>query len=83
MNRVRVKAKEAAVIRLAIDSLNQKALSGLMNKSRRRDGETVKLINKFNSIRNLILDMDEIEIATRSGGLYQHNRRAVIGVCAF
>jgi hypothetical protein len=30
--------------------VNQKALRGLMSKSRRRDGETVKLIYKFNSI---------------------------------
>jgi hypothetical protein len=50
VNHVRAKAKEAAVIRLAIDNVNQKALRGLMSKSRRRDGETVKLIDKFNSI---------------------------------
>jgi hypothetical protein len=30
--------------------VNQKALREFMNKSRRRDGEAVKLINKFNSI---------------------------------
>jgi hypothetical protein len=65
-NQVRVKAEEAAVIRLAIDNMYQKALKGLMSKYRRRDGEAVKLIDKFNYIRNLILDMDEIEVATRS-----------------
>jgi hypothetical protein len=47
VNQVRAKAKEAAVIRLAIGNVNQKALRGLMSKSRRRDGEAVKLINKF------------------------------------
>jgi hypothetical protein len=50
MNYVRANAKEAAVIRLAIDNVNQKALRGLMSKSRRRDSEAVKLINKFTSI---------------------------------
>jgi hypothetical protein len=33
-----------------MDNVNQKALKGLMNKFRRRDGEAVTLINKFNSI---------------------------------
>jgi hypothetical protein len=65
-NQTRAKAEEAAVIRLAIDNMYQKALKGLMSKYRRKDGEASKLIDKFNYIRNLIQDMVQIEEFTRN-----------------
>jgi hypothetical protein len=65
-NQTRAKAEEAAVIRLAIDNMYQKALRGLMSKYRRRDSEATRLIDKFNYIKNLIQDMVEIEESTRN-----------------
>jgi hypothetical protein len=63
-NQNRAKAEEAAVIRLAIDNMYQKAVNGVMSRFRRRDVEANTLIEKFNFIKNLIQDMVEIEQAT-------------------
>ena len=67
-NKKRSEAEEAAVVRLAIENMYQKALRGVMSKFgvRRRDQQATKLIDKFNFIRNLIQDMVEIEEATRN-----------------
>ena len=65
-NNNRVKAEEAAVIRLAIDNMYQKVKKGLLSKYRRRDGDVTKLIDKFNFIKNQIWDMVEIEQQTKN-----------------
>jgi hypothetical protein len=74
-NQTRAKAEEAAVIRLAIDNMYQKALRGLMSKYRRRDGEATRLIDKFNYIKNLIQDMVEIEASTRNQQMATTSKR--------
>lgn len=67
-NNNRVKAEEAAVIRLAIDNMFQKAMRGVMSKFgvKRRDQNATSLLEKFNCIKNLIQDMVEIEEAIRT-----------------
>lgn len=62
----KVKAEEAAVIRLAIDNMYQKVKKGLLSKFRRRDADVTRLIDKFNFIKNQIWDMVEIESQTRN-----------------
>jgi len=64
----KAKAKEAAIIRLTIDNMYQKAqeVSGKFFKKPSNSAQT--LVEKFEVIKNLISDMIEIEQATRNKG---------------
>ena len=57
------KAAEAAVIRLSIENMYHKAIEASIIKRGRDLSENSSLIKKFNFVKNLILDMKEIEEA--------------------
>lgn len=79
-NQNKTKAEEAAVIRLAIDNMYQKAKKGSLSNFRRRDGgECSRLIEKFSYIQNLIQDMVEIEENTRGQNLMEEPEKTATG----
>lgn len=61
-NQNRIKAEEAALIRLSIDNMYQKAKtwSSFMSKFKKKEDERMTLLAKFNYVKDLIDDMKEI-----------------------